>query len=104
CTSDDRYISDLSEAHWVVHGPYGGNFTSGTVTFIIWRVNSDGSESRQGSYTDSSVDLTGTTEANTLQSLFTNAYVSAYNQDTYRISAQEPDVSLGYATFTYTGY
>jgi sensor c-di-GMP phosphodiesterase-like protein len=103
CTSDDSYISALSTAHWVVHGPDGGNFTSGTVTFFIWRENTDGSESQMGSYADNSVDMTGSSESNTLQSLFYDANVTAYNEETYRISAQEPDVTLGSATFTYSG-
>jgi hypothetical protein len=103
CASDDQYVEDLSAARWVVDGPDGGDFTSRTVTFIIPRKNVDGSETDLRSYTDQTFDLTSSSASNTLASLFDDASVEPENEQTYVISAQEPYLSLGSTTFTYTG-
>jgi hypothetical protein len=102
CSSDNFVVSDTSAPRVVVSGPDGNDFTAGTVTFIIARQNGDGSLTTLGSYDDTTVDMNVNRESLRLLGLFVAAEVVPEDGQAYQISAQEPTVSLGSTTFTYT--
>ena len=95
---------DLTDAGIIVHGPHGGTFASGTVTFLIWEQNTEGGFTYLGSDTDDGFDMGVHHESPLLGPVFAEAGVSPITGQLYQVSVQESSVSLGSTTFTYTGF
>jgi len=103
CTQDDNTLTDLSGARVVVYGPYGNNFTEGSLTFVISQRHDDGSYTQVGSYTDDAIELSTNSYSFHFDGVLSEAGVTPEAGETYEVSVQEPDVNLGDALFTYEG-